>query len=286
MNIFKYRSTAAALRDLKAGTLYFAKPEKLNDILEAKYDDASHEDFAQVMLQTFNEISLQRGETPLLFDQDAKEAAAAAYKSECQNRKHFIQQLGVFSAAQRANHQAMWAYYADNNTGFCFELELDADVFRQHQLWATDVQYQAEARIHNSADDWRKVFLKLAAANPSASLAELKELSLEEPIRCEWRVLTASRAVSIKHTDWSQENEIRLIAPKSGAIPILANMLKRVHFILADDKHYSSEQLKVIGFLRTNPDYSSVETISWKFSHGDITTVPTPIKFEAIRLPT
>lgn len=56
LTCFKYRSPAAALRCLAEGSLYFAKPSKLNDTLEAKYDHDTPQNFTRVMAQTYSEI--------------------------------------------------------------------------------------------------------------------------------------------------------------------------------------------------------------------------------------
>ena len=225
----KYRTPSAALRCLAEGTLYFAKPSELNDTLEAKYDHATPEDFSRVMAQTYSEISQQRGGPVLDFDQRGMAEMAEAHARECQRLQAFTEQIGIFSAAQRPDHQAMWAYYADNASGVCFELEWSQEIVDRHQLCATDVQYHGEARVHNRAEDWRHVFLELAQEHPDASLDALHQLSLEEEVRREWGCRAATRAASIKHTDWSHEKEIRLLAPKSGALPVLGEVLKRVH---------------------------------------------------------
>ena len=117
---FKYRTPSAALRCLAEGTLYFAKPSELNDTLEAKYDHATPEDFSRVMAQTYSEISQQRGGPVLDFDQRGMAEMAEAHARECQRLQAFTDQIGIFSAAQRPDHQAMWAYYADNASGVCF----------------------------------------------------------------------------------------------------------------------------------------------------------------------
>ena len=226
---FKYRTPSAALRCLAEGTLYFAKPSELNDTLEAKYDHATPEDFSRVMAQTYSEISQQRGGPVLDFDQRGMAEMAEAHARECQRLQAFTEQIGIFSAAQRPDHQAMWAYYADNASGVCFELEWSQEIVDRHQLCATDVQYHGEARVHNRAEDWRHVFLELAREHPNASLDALHKLSLEEEVSREWGRRTATRAASIKHTDWTHEKEIRLLAPRSGALPVLGEVLKRVH---------------------------------------------------------
>jgi hypothetical protein len=276
LTCFKYRSPSAALRCLADGTVYFAKRSELNDTLEAKYDHATSEDFTQVMTQTYSEISQQRGGQALEFDQRGMAEMAEAQARECQRLQAFTDQIGIFSAAQLPNHQAMWAYYADNASGVCFELEWSHEIADRHQLWATDVQYHGEARVHNRAEDWRGLFLELAREHPDANLEELHQLSLEESARCKWGVLTASRAASVKHIDWVHEQEIRLLAPKAGALPILSDVLKRVHCLQITGDDWG----EIARLLVTR--YPKVELIRWQFSHCELCATPTPMKIRRV----
>jgi len=276
LTCFKYRSPSAALRCLAEGSLYFARPSELNDTLEAKYDHAEPEDFSRVMTQTYSEISQQRGGQALAFDQRGVAEVAEAHARECQRLQDFTDQIGIFSAAQRPDHQAMWAYYADNASGVCFELEWSQEIADRHQLWATDVQYHGKARVHNRADDWHHVFLELAREHPSVSLHALRQMSLEEEVRREWGRQAATRAVSVKHTDWAHEQEIRLLAPKSGALPVLGEVLRRVHFVRTDGEHWGA----IMQLLRAY--YPAVEMTHWKFSHGELSAIPTPMEFRLV----
>ena len=276
LTCFKYRSGAAALRCLTEGTLYFAKPDELNDTLEAKFEHASPEDFTRLMMQTYSEISQQRGGPALEFDQQGMAEMAKAHARENQRLQDFTEQIGIFSAARRPDHQAMWAYYADNASGVCFELAWSHDLANRHQLWATDVEYHGEGRVHNRAEDWHAVFLELAHEHPDASLEELHQLSLEESARRKWGILTASRVASVKHTDWSQEREIRLLAPKFGALSVLSEVLKRVHFVRADGEHWGA----IMQLLRAY--YPTVETTYWQFNHGVISAISTPMEFRLV----
>ena len=276
LTCFKYRSPTAALRCLAEGSLYFAKPSELNDTLEAKYDHATPEDFARVMTQTYSEISQQRGGQALTFDQRGMAEMAEAHARECQRLQAFTEQIGIFSAAQRPDHQAMWAYYADNASGVCFELEWSQEVMQLHRIRHIDVSYSEQARIHNRAEDWHHVFLELAREHPNASLDDLRQLSLEEEVRREWGRRTATRAASVKHTDWAHEQEIRLLAPKAGALLVLPDVLKRIHYVRSDGDHWPG----IVQLLATR--YPSVELVHWQFGHGKISATPTPMEIRLV----
>lgn len=276
LTCFKYCSPPSALRCLTDGTLYFAKPSELNDTLEAKYDHDTPQSFTQVMTQTYSEISQQRSGPALEFDQRGVAEMAKAHARECQRLQAFTEQIGIFSAAQRPDHQAMWAYYAGNASGVCFELEWSHEIADRHQLWATDVQYQETPRIHNRADDWRTIFFELAAEYPAASLEELHRLSQTDLLTKKWGILTASRTASVKHTDWVHEKEVRLLEPKSGALPVLPDVLKRIHYVRRDKDHWPD----IVQLLATR--YPWVEHVHWQFAHGKISAIPTPMEIRLI----
>lgn len=84
------------------------------------------------------------------------------------------------------------------------------------------------------------------------------------------------RAVSVKHTDWAHEQEIRVLAPKPGALPVLHDTLKRVHFVRTDGEHWGA----IMQLLRAY--YPTVETTHWQFNHGELSSIPTPMEFRLV----
>lgn len=276
LTCFKYCSGATALRCLAEGTLYFARPNELNDTLEAKFDHADPEKFLRVFEHTLSEISQQRGGPTLSYDMETLAEMSEVIASENERLHTFCDNIGIFSAAQRPNHQAMWAYYADNCKGVCFELVWPPSVVEKHQLWAVDVTYSHQARVHNWAEDWRNAFLELAAEHPDVTYAQLFQMSLEEVALRKWGIYTATRAVSIKHTDWAHEKEIRFIAPAAGARLVLADVLKRVHFIRTDGAQWA----EIIQQLFKN--YPTVELAHWQFHHGTISAIGREMEFSIV----
>lgn len=271
LTCFKYRTPSAALHCLAEGALYFAKPEQLNDALEAKYDHASLDDFVWVTEQAYRKLN-RPGGLNLELDERSRTKLAEAYARENQRLQAFTEQIGIFSAARRPDHQAMWAYYADNASGVCFELAWNHEVVNRHQIWVADVEYHSVARVHNRAEDWSSVLLALAERHPNASLADLRQLVLEEPARRLVGILSASRATSTKHTDWAHENEIRLLIPKAGAIPVLAEVLKRIYFVRTHGEHWGAIMQIIHSY------YPSTELVQLKFSHGEIVATSMEIR--------
>lgn len=268
---FKYRSFDSALKCLQDGTLYFSHPSKLNDILETKYQNASFQSFISVMEQTLNQIARQRGESKFNFDHSNKDQVEKFYAAENKRLENFLRDeeagIGIFSAATRVNDQAMWAYYAQT-TGVCFELEWSSDFLQENKIIFRDVDYKKTTRIHNRAEDWKRVFLELARNNPIASVEDLQELSMSEENLSYWGRLTVSRAASVKHTDWKHEKEIRFLKHKHGALHGLSSVLKKVHFV-----HPMCDNINQIDRILKDK-YPLVELVRWEFIDGNLKQVP------------
>jgi hypothetical protein len=232
---YKFRSGAAALRSLTEGTAYFATTEQLNDVLEAKFDIASAAQFADVFNKTLTELSLSRGfPTGVSFKRSVPKALKTANDRE---NARFLRQcgrMGIFATASRPDSQPMWAYYCDSHKGVCFHLEWPEDVIEKYQLWARRVTYSEEYRIHNRADDLRESMLDLGRENPRWSMAQLEAFSLTEQFRRQWGNNSTARAMSTKHLDWKHENELRVLSPRAGALPIMHKILKSVIFTRTD----------------------------------------------------
>lgn len=232
---FKYRSGAAALRCLSDGTLYFASPAELNDSLEAKFNLADERQFIDALAKTLSEIACHRGQPGnYSFDMSALNEFEQVNKVEGARFLEATQKVGIFSTAVRPDNQPMWAYYCDNSRGVCLELKWPTEVFKNYQLWPSVVSYTTRSRIHNRSDDLCRALIELGLQHPDWTMEQLQDYSLSEPFRRDCGVRSIARAVSIKHTDWQHEAEVRLLAPHAGTLPILADVLKRVYFVRTD----------------------------------------------------
>lgn len=264
LRLFKYRSCEAALRDLENGTLWFARPDTLNDTLETRFQAATTADFRRSIAAVVNEVAIERGEPPREWAAGEDPELEAIINRENARLAAFCAGLGIYAAARRPDHQAMWAYYADNGSGVCFELELTTEIGNAHQLWAADVAYEAGPRVHNRADDMAFVFRRVADENPNKSIDQLWEIMCGEPERGRFGIETAGRAASRKHTDWQHEDEIRLLVPIAQAVPILKQTLKAVHFLGPAAKRLGEV------FLTLHNDYPGVGMVQWDYDDGEM----------------
>lgn len=232
---YKYRSGAAALRNLSEGTAYFASPAQLNDALEAKFELADSASFIDIMTNTLNELESLRGRVgKFTFHKDSFAEFNKENNSENQRFYKACQETGIFSTAARPDNQPMWAYYCNDSKGVCFELEWTKEVMQRHKLWPIEVNYSKKSRLHNRGEDMREALLELGEQHPDWSLDQIQEYSLSEQFRRRWGIRSIARAVSIKHQDWQHESELRLISPSSGSLPIISAILKRVIFTRTD----------------------------------------------------
>ena len=240
LKVYKYLSAAKAVRLLTDGELYFAGINQLNDTLEAKFDHASAKEFMDVADATYRELFMARGETyDASFKHDIPSEFLSVNESENLKFSEFVEGVGIFATALRPNHQAMWAYYADNSNGVCFEFEFSEDLLKQYQLFPVMAKYKRDGRVHNRAIDWREAFMGMAKDHPDDTVDQLHERSQGEEFRRAWGVRSAGRAASVKHTDWEHEQELRLISAKAGPRKILKESLKAVHFARTDYPGFS-----------------------------------------------
>lgn len=232
---FKYRSGSSALRCLSDGLAYFASPSELNDCLEAKFDHSSAADHIARMDRSIRSVAEQRGysggyavsEGELTFLKARIEIDNASFREA-------TQRVGIYSTASRPDSQPMWAYYCDNSKGFCFELEWSDAVLGRFQIAPTGVQYSSAARVHNRAEIFGELIREEAELHLDWSMDRILEETRSEFFSFRFQMLNTCRAVSIKHTDWAHEREVRFVTPRAGPLPIIGQVLKRVYYVRTD----------------------------------------------------
>ena len=232
---FKYRSGPAALRCLSDGLAYFARPAEFNDCLEAKFDNSSAIDYIECMDQSIRSVAQQRG---CIGGYAVSKGELASFEAKhTRDDASFLeaaQRVGIYSTACRPDNQPMWAYYCDNSKGFCFELEWSDAVLGGYQIAPVGVLYSTVARVHNRANIFDTLIREEAELHPEWPMDRILEVTRSEFFKFRFQMLNTCRAVSIKHSDWSHESEVRFVTPRAGPLPILGQILKRVYFVRTD----------------------------------------------------
>lgn len=276
-SLYKYCDATKAIKLLERASLYLAAPDQLNDTFEAKFTSPPVREFMDAMQSSISAIALQRGETPVSFEGEAETYIASVIQQSDADFQIFCSRIGILSLAQRPNHQAMWAHYANGGKGVCLEMCFSPELLQEYQLIAQEVRYAESARIINRAEDWGSCFKELAVRHPRSSLTQLRAESLGHEFRQRWGILSTARATSIKHTDWQYEAEIRLIGPQSRTeLPILSQVLRGVHFQRFDFPELA--QISALLHLR----YPHVEITYWTPRNGKLH--PQKMKLQAYPL--
>lgn len=277
---FKYRTLEQAARCLNEGSLYFAKPDELNDMLEAKFDDSTPDEHVVILEHVISRIREERGESPVRFDRTAMPELISHLAREDIRLRNFCNGLGIFSATQTPHHQALWAYYADNYQGVCFETHWSSAVIAANQLVCVNVIYDDQPRVLNKANHLGAILKQLANKHPQLTTDDLWKLAMKEEHLRRLGIEMASIAASIKHTDWAHEKEIRILTPKGGrAVPILADVLKRVHFVNTSSCR-TQKWAEIMLYLRRH--YPSVDVVEWRFDHGQISKISREMEFRKL----
>lgn len=274
---FKYQSGASALRSLSEGTTYFASAQELNDSLELQFDLANSDAYVEVLDRTIAEVCAERGEerTPSR-DTALIEALGRKIDSENERFAEACHRVGVFSASPRGDNQPMWAYYCNNSRGVCFELEWTDDILAEYQLVPARVEYSATTRVHNRAEDLRNLILLVAKENPQASADEVMSMTLSDSFRRRWGIMTTARAACVKHADWQHEDEIRILAPRAGPLPLMKAVLKSVIYIRTDFTEWGSIMMLLH---RLYPDAAR---FTLKFDHREPFASFMPMTFKKV----
>lgn len=261
---YKYRSGAAALRSLSDGCLYFAPPAVLNDALEARFDLVKPSRYGVPIEKAVRLLASRRGHrgNGSLLDASIKEvgsqnpADAAWFQSG-------VKSVGIFSSSRTPDNQPMWAYYCHDGSGVCFELEWSDKVLESNHLYPVYVHYTDKTREHSIAEDFAHVLLEVGDENPHWSLKQIEAFVLTTSFRDRWRMRSVARAVSTKHSDWSHERELRILAPQAMGLPLVSQTLKRVFFWRTEFDEWSPI------ILLLHRLYPSVEMAQFTFVHRE-----------------
>lgn len=221
MKVYKYRTIDSRVferdkNNLLSNQFFAPKFEMLNDQFEANFDET----ISQVS-ELLKNMSLV-GDNQMVRDR-LNEIIALK------------DQLGVFSLSKNFLNEQMWAYYADSNTGYCIEYELDKLKDRSRNLDFT-------AQLDVNYDDQK----------PILHIHDIRKESLLQ------------KMLGIKKMGWKHEEELRLVFDHSSLKSYHESAVTGVYFGCKASES-SIEQLKEIFH---NRDVSFYRIIANRNAHG------------------
>src|SRR5690606_6354050 len=106
------------------------------------------------MANAWNQLALQRGITQKSeFPKPTPLELDAAINKENEIFQAACRRVGIFASSVRPDNQPLWAYYANEFKGVCFELEWSKETLENNNIIYSPAIYSAEQRVHNRAID-------------------------------------------------------------------------------------------------------------------------------------
>ncbi|MHB1236960.1 MAG: DUF2971 domain-containing protein [Gallionella sp.] len=191
--LYKFRPINKYLiESLVTRSLYFAKPDTLNDPFDCKID------LKRV---------LKRAEQSATDEQKSFLTPFLENPQFFGNWKSYFDSIGVCSFSLVNADTLLWSHYADEHRGVCLEYHFRGSYFLQPEFQLTaagNVEYHPEPLT-----EW------------------LKNAPMEMTPFAEGLV---HKYLKTKNPAWSYEKEARIIRGKHGTFNIKENFLKRVYF--------------------------------------------------------
>lgn len=197
MLIYKYRGgnreiQKRDIRCLARSELYAARLQELNDVMEAF---ARISDF--VDLEKRMRTKLRREFGSKQFDERCAQIAREAHAAlSLEVKAH-----GIYSLSASPVHELLWAHYADASRGFCLAYDLE---------------------------------VLLASLGPTAHSIKVRYSELVPTVNeSEWRFFrdaATNKVIGTKSTQWSYEQEIRIVTETPGIQIYDPRALKAIYF--------------------------------------------------------
>lgn len=236
LHLCHYLSAAKAAQALGAGSLAlqplvpFASPlgEPAVPVLAAEADA-----FARLLEQVFTLADQRRGgQGWCSADRQALQQAGAVCARHCLTTRQVetdLKSLRGLNLFTRPDHQALWAYYADNAKGCCLELVISLTPspgrWKVHQ-----VRYLPEPAVYNATDALAVFAERLTQIQPQAHFNDwIAACQTPEALAAlSWEVATALAAC--RHPDSQHEPAWLLLSDAPNAAIDLDRCLLAVHY--------------------------------------------------------
>jgi len=155
--------------------------------------------------------------------------------------------LGIYSLSQEYDNELLWAHYANSHKGFCIEF----DLFSLYYLYRT-----GNKKLNFS----NLIIVDYLAEPPVITLNDIEHLDFND---------FTTKIIGTKSSNWSYENEVRILHEKTGEVVIDYRAIKSITFgIRSDPKQI---ELFIKTFPYKIPVYKSRLTNRYKIERDFIT---------------
>ncbi|MEA1053008.1 hypothetical protein U5801_24830 [Lamprobacter modestohalophilus] len=270
LHLYGYVKAAEATQALGSGTLAlqpmlpFASPLSKPEVPSWC---AVPDVFARILEQVFTLADQRRrGQGWCTVDRQALQQAGAACAGHLQTSGQVetcLQALRGLKLFTRPDHQALWAYYGDDNKGCCLELMIPLRLlpgrWKAHQ-----VRYLPEPPIYDPDDALIAYAEAVTKTQPEAQLNEWIAVcqTPEALAGLSWEVATALAAC--RHHDWQHEPAWLLLSDAPNAAIDLDRCLLAVHY----HQTTAAEAGGIGGLLHLR--YPQVRRIRQRFAHDGV----------------
>lgn len=205
MKVYKYRTFKKNnINSLVENYFWCASIESLNDVHEGKFTD--------------KQLSQEIGLLDIFSNSNSNN-----FSKSLDLVKSSVLKQGIFSTSLSPYIQLQWVHYAQNDTGFCVEYDLDELKAKNPNLYdIVEINYQ------DNPEDLKFSDFEWNSTNPDSHLKFLK------------------KTIGTKGLAWQYEQEIRIISPIIGINYHRQSAIKTIYFGIKaseDDKNLLMKKL-------------------------------------------
>lgn len=255
MKVYKYRVfNENNISSLVENYFWCSSRETLNDPCEGLFTEKR-------INQQFNAIKAMAGVITDGYSFDMVEKSYEDYRNLLSNQ-------GIFSTSKSPFIHTLWSLYADNHKGFCIEYDLEELKAKNPSYYNFfDVHYQNEPQDIHFED------MSLADKSENAHGSFFQKV------------------IGTKHTDWSNEQELRIISALVGKNYHRQNAITAIYFgqnCTDKDKNWlmlilANRNIQFKQILKSSNSFSLLaEDITNPFNNKEINFTPAKIEDLAI----
>jgi len=257
--LYKYRMwDDYAVKMIKNGEFYFAPRDKLNDPLDCSF-------FTNDILEVFESVSGYDLE-PILIELISTPFVDRV--TECKGSaldilQKRLSQLGILSLSKNINSSLMWSHYADGHKGIAVGID---DSFFDDPAQANETQSDSDKLYeklqiiggynvtYKQSPDYVQSINRFVSTQQKIIDAKQTRLNAINPSQ-KFLVDILTPVTTTKSTDWSYEEEYRVIRHKFGPLNI---KLKHICEVVVGNKA-GKETVDKLKEMLKNPDLAHIK---------------------------